>query len=220
MNVILILSILLGLGMVVSATWLVGLWNNILTWISLVISAMVASSFFEPLATRLSNSAPESTYLVDFVAAWGVFVATFVVLRVATEVLSRHRMQFDLWTEMIGRSIMSILIAVTLFAFVSFTLHTAPLPNFGFWGENFQPTPESQSLGIGADRVWMRFLKSASVGSMSEFRDSRLLPPYELPTSTNSREFDPADELIARYQQRRKILSEQNNIQIINANAK
>ncbi len=220
MNVILILSILLGLGMIMSATWLVGLWNNILTWISVVISAMVASSFFEPLATRLSNTAPESTYLVDFVAAWALFVGTFLILRIATEVLSRHRMQFDLWTEMIGRSVMSILIAVTLFAFASFTLHMAPLPNFGFWGDNFQPTPDAQSLGVGADRVWMGFLKSASVGSMSEFRDSRLLPPYELATSTSYREFDPADELIARYQQRRRILAEQNNIQVISTNAK
>ena len=217
-SVFFIFLIVMGVGMVAAATWLVGLWNNVVTWVNLMIAAMVASSFFEPLATNLNNSAPESSYLVDFVAIWGLFIGTFIVLRVATEVLSRYRVKFDVWTETIGRSVMAILIALTLFAFASFTLHTAPLPIAGPWGEPFQPTPEAQSFGIGADRAWMNFVKSSSLGSFAEFRDSRLLPPYELPTNTQSREFDPANEFIARYRERRRILSEQDNLQIPNPN--
>ncbi len=217
-NVLLIFLIVMGLGMVAAATWLVGLWNNVITWVNLMIAAMVASSFFEPLATILNNNAPESSYLVDFAAMWGLFIGSFVMLRVATEVLSRYRLTFDIWTEMVGRSILAILIATTLFAFTCFTLHTAPLPIAGSWGERFQPTPDAQSFGIGADRAWMSFIQSASRGSLAEFRDSRLLPPYELPTHSQSREFDPANEFIIRYHDRRRLLSEQENLQIANPN--
>lgn len=211
---LLLFAILLAIGMVAAATWLVGLWNNVITWVNIVIAALVASSFFEPLAAQLNNSAPESGYLVDFVAVWGLFIGTFVLLRVATEFLSRYRLKFDAWTEVIGRSVMSLLIALTLFAFASFTLHTAPLPIYGFWGDRFQPTPEAPALGIGADRAWMNFVRAASVGSLAEARDSQLLPPYELDSATSSREFDPAGEYIARYHQRRRVLSEQDNLQI------
>jgi hypothetical protein len=220
MTVLLFLSILLVLGMIAAATWLVGLWNNVITWISLVLSGLVASSFFEPLADRLHESASESAYLVDFLAVWAIFVATFAVLRIATGFLSRYRLQFDPWTEVVGRSVLSAMIALTFFAFASFTLHTAPLPIRGTWGDHFQPTANARSFGVGADRVWSNFVQAASRGSLSEFRESRFLYPYDLPSSTSVREFDPAHEFIARYRQRRRMLSEQDHIQVANPDAK
>jgi len=209
------LTIVLVLAMIAAATWLVGLWNNIITWITLVISAMVASSFFEPLATRLNEKLAESSYLVDFVAVWGLFIATYAVLRILTEVLSKYRLQFDVWTETIGRTVMSILIALTFFAFASFTLHMAPMPVDGPWGQHFQATPDAQSFGIGADRSWMNFVRSESMGAFSERIDSPILFPYELPTTTGVREFDPAGELMSRYHQRRRNLAAMDNIQIM-----
>jgi hypothetical protein len=180
----------------------------------LVIAGLVASSFFEPVATRWTASSPESTYLIDFMALWAVFVITFVVLRAGTEILSPYRLKFDPWTEMIGRSIMSVTIAVTFFAFASFTLHTAPLPVDGMWGDHFQPTPQANSFGIGADRAWMRFVRSASTGSLSEFRESSMLPPYQLNSTTSVREFDPSDEYVTRYRHRRLLLSRENAVQV------
>jgi hypothetical protein len=210
---LLILAILLSLGMVIAATWLVGLWNNVISWVNLVLSALVATSFFEPLAAQLHQNAPESSYLVDFVAIWGLFISTYVVLRVMTELLSRYRLYFDYWTETIGRTVMSVAIALTLFAFASFTLHMAPMPIRGFWEQRFQPSPEARSFGIGADRAWMSFVHAASLGSLAESRESRLLTPYELSSNSSVREFDPQHEMISKYHQRRRLLSEQENIQ-------
>lgn len=210
-------GLLLVVAMIAAATWLVGFWNNVITWVNLVISALVASSFFEPLAARLSVNAPESTYLVDFVSIWVLFLGTYAVMRIATEVLSHYRLQFDQWTETIGRSVMALLIAVTFFAFASFTLHTAPLPVEGLWAQRFQPTPDANSFGIGADRAWMSFVKSTSRGSLSEIKNYRLLPPYDLFSDSGVREFDPAGEFMARYQQRRSQLSTLDNIQITRA---
>lgn len=210
---LLLVAIALAMGMIAAATWLVGLWNCVLTWVNLMFSALVASSFFEPVADRLNSNSPESSYLVDLVAVWGLFIGTFTVLRIATEFLSTYRVQFDQWTETIGRSILAILIAVTFFAFASFTMHMAPLPITGYWGEHFQSEPESAAFGVGADRAWMKFVHYESIGALAEFRDSRMLNPYNLPTSTRVREFDPEHELMARYRQRRRILSEQNSLQ-------
>jgi hypothetical protein len=214
MSALFFIAIFLGLSMVVAATWLVGLWNNVITWFNLVLSGLVATSFFEPLAMQVNNGAPESSYLVDFVAVWALFIGTFIILRIATEVLSQHRLLFDPWTENIGRSVMAVAIAGTLFSFASFTLHLAPLPAEGIWSDVFQPEPGSRSFGIGADRAWMGFVKSASRGSLAESQRSPLLAPYELATETTVREFDPAGELIARYRHRRLILSQQPNLQI------
>lgn len=213
-SLLLILGLVLILTMIAAATWLVGFWNNVITWVNLMISALVASSFFEPLAVRLNENAPESTYLVDFVAIWGLFVATYGVLRIFTELFSRYKLQFDQWTETIGRTVMSVLIAFTFLAFASFTLHTAPLPVDGFWGNQFQPTPDARTLGIGMDRTWMGFVKTLSVGSMSEFKESRLLPPYDLFSESGVREFDPQGVYTSRYRQRREQLSTLDDIQI------
>jgi hypothetical protein len=213
-GLLLVAVIALCLGMVMAATWLVGLWNNVISWVILVLAALVASSFFEPLATRIDQSSPQITYLADFISVWGLFICTFIVLRVATEVLSRYRLQFDPWTELIGRSVMSLAIALTLFAFASFTLRMAPLPVSGFWGARFQASPDARSFGIGADRAWMGFVRTSSLGSLSEFRENRMLFPYDLASDSTVREFDPQRDLMARYYQRRRILSEQADIQI------
>jgi hypothetical protein len=60
----------------------------------------------------------------------------------------------------------------------------------------------------------MGFVKALSVGSMAEFKETRLLPPYELFSESGVREFDPGGEYMARYRQRREQLSTMDNIQI------
>ena len=75
---------------VVGMTWWVGSWNIILTMTNFFIAALVASSFFEPLADTIEAFNPSITYIADFIAIWVLFVVTGILLRVATDLSLIH----------------------------------------------------------------------------------------------------------------------------------
>lgn len=213
---------------VVAATWFMGLWNNLLTLINLILAATIATGYFEAVANALDNSVdPESgqqyagqfkqyTYLLDFLALWGIFFICFGFLRLCTELLSKYKMKFNIWVELAGRSVLSIWIAWMLICFTTFTLHTAPLPEKAFGGE-FQPTPEARNfLGIGPDRLWMAFMQSRSRGALSnwEVRASDLHPDDQ---DKNYQPFDSKGDFIFRYHHRRTVFAGEEQITVSRA---
>ncbi len=58
-----------------------GFWSNTLTLINVVTAALIATSYWEPLATWLDEQIPSFTYLLDFISIWAIFVLAFVILR-------------------------------------------------------------------------------------------------------------------------------------------
>lgn len=214
-----VLMIILVFLVIVAGTWFMGLWSNILTLINVILAATIASGFFEAVATAFDNSIdPETgdrfigrlaphTYLLDFLSLWGLFFVSFGLLRMSTDIASKYKMKFNIWVEMVGRSVFSILIAWVFICFAVFTLHTAPLPVNAFGGK-FQPTPQARNfLGIGPDRLWMAYLSSRSRGALSRsaFRPSALHPDD---VDKNIQPFDSKGEFIYRYHDRRETFSE------------
>ena len=104
---VLILIFLVVVGM----NWWVGTWNTMINLINFFISALVASSFFEPLATLIESFAGTYALLVDFVAIWILFVVTFGILRGTTDFLTNYQLQMNLWVDYSIRAVLSIWLA-------------------------------------------------------------------------------------------------------------
>jgi hypothetical protein len=161
---------------VAASLWFQGLWTNVLTLINMFFAMMLAFNYFEPLADMLDEAERSYTYLWDFLALWGLFALSFGLLRLFTDVLSRHRVVFDFWVEMVGRSVLALWIAWLFVGFTCATLHTAPL---GRHPLGFQQSPTSGNfLGMSPGKHWLAFMQSRSRGALSrgESNPGRLSP--------------------------------------------
>jgi hypothetical protein len=199
LNLVLILIFLI----VAAAAWFQGLWSSIITLINLLLAMMLAFNYFEPLANLIEQQNRSYTYLVDFLALWGIFVVSFGLLRLFTDLLSRKRMVFDFWTETVGRSILALWVAWLFVSFTCATMHTAPL---GPHPLGFQQTTTSGNfLGMAPGRGWLAFMQSRSRGALSrgESDPSRRSPLPE-DQNVNARIFDPESRFILKYYQRRE----------------
>ena len=188
------------------------MWSNFITLINFFIASLVASSFYITLAHDLAKNMPDYSALADFISLWIIFVVVFVVCRTITDVLSPTRVKFDIATEMVGRSVLSIWIACVFVAFTLFSFHMAPLHP-----DAFQKDSNSATLGIGPDRMWMAFIQSRSRGALSENRAKNFIV-QEQPKSTHPddagldvRVFDPNAMFIDKYRQKRSALSRRND---------
>lgn len=199
LNLVLLLIFLI----VAAVMWLQGLWNSVLVLVNLFLAVMVAFNYFEPLADMIDSHDSSYTYLVDFLLLWGLFSLAFGVLRMMTDVLSRHRVVFDFWTETVGRSILAVWIAWLFVGFVCVSLHTAPLSARPL---GFQETPTSGNfLGMAPGRQWLGFIQSRSMGAFSRPEsDPERLSGRPEDQDRGVRVFDPDSRFILKYYQRRK----------------
>lgn len=199
---------------IVGMTWWLGSWNIIINLINFFIAALVASSFYENLAARLVAFNSTYEYLVDFIALWVLFAVTFILLRLATDLLSRYQLKMNIWAEYATRSILSVWLAVAFICFASFTLHTAPIPP-----DRFDRNPNQGMFGFGPDRMWMAFVQSRSRRALSESRQASFLPDYQLPEHPDdarlgARVFDPFSSFSERWTARRLELSQNSTLRV------
>jgi len=172
-----------------------GMWSNAIVLFNVVTAALVATNFWEPIVAACMKSAPSYVYLWDFLALWGLFAATYVVLRLATDNVSRVRVRFPKLADMIGSYVFALIIGWALVCFLAMTLHTAPLSrNFLFGG--FQPE-QSQFFGLAPDRQWLGFMQKQSMGSFSRGA------PADQP---EAHVFDPRGEFMIKYATRRGVM--------------
>lgn len=194
--------------LIILSTWWFGLWSNFVTLINFFIASLIACSFYEPFAKTLAGLLSDYSALCDFIALWTLFVGVFIVCRGLTDALSPRRLKFDIVTEMIGRSVLSIWIACVFVSFTLFSFHMAPLHP-----DAFQKDVESYTLGFGPDRMWLAFIQSRSRGALSESNASNFLVRKN-PRSTHPddaeldvRVFDPYAKFIDDHHGKRSRLS-------------
>lgn len=194
--------------LVIASTWWFGMWSNFVTLINFFIASLVASSFYENVAKELAVAMADYSALADFLAIWILFVGVFLVCRTITDTLSRRQFKFDIATEMIGRTVLSIWIACVFVAFTLFTFHMAP-----FHPDAFQKDVETSTLGIGPDRMWMAFIQSRSRGALSASKSKNFMltqyPDSNHPDDAglDARVFDPNAKFIDKWHFRREKLS-------------
>lgn len=211
----LILIGLLLFVLVIASTWWFGLWSNVITLFNMLISSMLASSFYQPVAGNLIDLNSSYRSLYDFIAVWLVFCISFIILRGMTDLLSKYRLKFDPVTELIGRSVFSIWIALVFICFSFFTLQMAPLTP-GFYGRK-APAKEPSEVGTIPDKLWLAFIQSRSRGALAAGKTSKLFPVYKYPdhpddAGKNMRVFDPNGEFLFEMDKRRWALSKKKRL--------
>ena len=129
-----------------------GLWSNLLLLFNVVMSALLATNYAEPLTMWMVSQAPSYTNVCDFLAFWAVFAGAMIVLRGLTDSLSTVKVRFKKPVDMGGGLALAAWVAWAVVCFATMTLHTAPLDR-NFLGGSFQPSPEEYMFfGLGPDR--------------------------------------------------------------------
>lgn len=171
-----------------------GLWSNAITFINVAIAGLVATNFFEPVAEYFDAKMPSGTFFWDLIALWLVFAATFGVLRLATDNVSKVAVRFKKPLEMLGGYFFAILTAWVFLCFLAMTLHTAPLSREFFFGGFRAESPIF--FGMKPDRLWLAWVQKLSRG------------PYDRMQTAEERKaeayvFDPKAEFMPKYATRR-----------------
>ncbi len=191
MTIVLTIAMLGIMFAVFAAVGTQGLWSNVLVLVNTVLSALVATNAYEPIAVRIHSSYPSFGYIADLIVVWGMFSLTFILLQLATGIASKTRVRFGSKFDQIGGFVVSILTGWVLVCFTMMTLHTAPIEREAF-GNALLPGASSGFLGsVAPDRVWLATTQRLSRGKALGGQDS------DEPT------FDPAGDFILRNAMRR-----------------
>jgi uncharacterized membrane protein required for colicin V production len=192
MTFILPLLLLVVFAACVGVLYPEGLWSNAVRLINVVTAALVATNFFEPVARWLDGMADSFTYFWDFIALWGLFCVAMVVMRVATDLISRVKVRFLKIVDRVGGAVFAVLVGWAMVCFVTMTLHTAPLAK-GFLFGGFDPS-RKMFFGLAPDRQWLSFVQHVSKGPFSW---------------SEPKVFDPSNEFMVTYNNRRAALDKQ-----------
>jgi hypothetical protein len=183
-----------------------GMWGNALTLVNVILAALVAANFWEPVARFAEGQAPSFTYFWDFLALWGLFALTLGIMRALTDLISKTKVRFIKIVDQIGGAFFAAWVGWVVVCFVAFTLHTAPLSrNFLFGG--FDPQAR-MFLGLAPDRLWLGFTQWSSRGPYCRTltageRQSNAYGVDANPDEQNFAVFDRRSEFIPKYATRR-----------------
>lgn len=172
---------------VTAALWKEGIWSSLVMLLNVVLAATVATAWHEKIVAVLEPRLPSFTYLLDFVALWGLFCLLLLGLREATDRISRTRVKLRRPVELFGGPLVAALVGWVMTCFTAATLHTAPVPR-----DVVQPTPEARMFfGLAPDRKWLAWVRGAT-----------LTGPFAVPGAA----FDKDADFIIRHADRRKRL--------------
>jgi len=209
----LFLVLFLAFAGVAAAIWLQGFWSAAVTFVNLLLAAMIATNFFEPVCDLTEGFGAASwTYLLDFVFLWFIFFATFGILRAITDGISQTQVKFDLPIEMVGRSVFALLSGWLFTCFLAFTLQMAPLSSEKPLGAWDSPTANT-FLFTSPDRLWMRFMFDRSRGALARGHFSSQSHPAD--QALNVETFDPKAEFALKYHERRKKFAEATDMRVV-----
>lgn len=188
MSVILPLLMLVIFAACVGVLYPEGLWSNAIRLVNVVTAGLVAMNYFEPLARWIETWGDwfaSATYFWDFISLWALFGVSMIVMRVATDSISRVKVRFLKVVDRTGSALFAALVGWVMVCFVMATLHTAPLAaRFLFGGFD----PSRRMLVVGPDRQWLGFVQHASKGPFAR---------------SEKRVFDQNNQFMVTYNNRR-----------------
>ena len=164
---------ILLLAIIAVVTWCVasdGVWGAAITFVSILLSGLLAMNLFEPVANFMATNVLSSyawQMRWDIIALLGIFSGGVFGLRALGEKLlptyaEVHPLLYD-----IGRWTLGLASGYVVMAILLTSLHTAPMPRefLGF-------TPERNNLFLVAapDRQWLAFTQYVSEKSLRRTR--------------------------------------------------
>lgn len=161
-----------------------GLWTSAIALLNVLCAATLATAWYEFLVRRVEPLMPSYDFVLDFLCIWALFCAILAVLREATDRVSRTRVRFGHWPDLVGGWLVALLAGWVFTCFTAASLHVAPVPR-----DFVQPTPNKRMLfGLAPDRRWLQWVRGGSLGG-----------PFARPKHA----FDPDADFILRYADRR-----------------
>jgi hypothetical protein len=137
-----------------------GLWGNLIMIFNVLLAALIATNYFEPLAGWLDGQMGSYTFLLDFIAMWLIFALAVVVLRAITDALSRVKVRFKKPVELAGGLVCGGIIGWLMVCFTLFSLHTSPT-GLSIVRIGFLPGTK-MFFGTAPDLQWMKFAREQS----------------------------------------------------------
>ncbi len=181
---------------VVAMLWNEGAWSNAVTMFNVFFAGVIATNYFEPLASWLDGMMPSFTYMVDYLAFWMLFAIAFNIFRLTTDTISKQKVRFRKPVEHTGRILFALLTAWMMICIFTASLHMAPLGQSPIRGSFGKGPLASCFFGLSPDKYWLAFFHSRSAekrGAMS-----------------SGSQFDPKGEFVLKYGSRRYNFQEHN----------
>ena len=188
------LPLLTLLLVVAGILWWRGLWTSAVSFLAVLAAGTAAGAWFETLAGWLDLQMPDYHHFLDFIAFWLIFSGLAgLLLAVTLGLNSRSRVRFPRLVERIGAGLLAIMSGWMIVEVVAFSIHLAPLR------VDAVPMPPDASMmwGLSPDRCWLSWTRGSTANGPFAVRDRR---------------FDPDEDFIERYADRRKILATEQTI--------
>lgn len=176
-----------------------GLWSGLVMLLNILAAATFATAWYEKLAAFADGQMPSFTYLVDFLCLWGLFAVVLLLMRLATDRVSRTKVKFLRQVELVGAPLVAVVAGWVMVCFAAASLHTAPVPR-----SVVQAEPESRSMffGLAPDRKWLAWVRySTKDGPFAHAPGSAVV-------------FDNEADFILRYGDRRLKLEQAEGLRV------
>jgi len=167
-----------------------GAWGAGIMLINVLVAALLATNFWEPIAAMLLSTSAGGEFFWDFFVLMGLFCVIVMVLRTATDKISRKRVQLPKMVDLGAGYFFAAWTGWVLVCFLSMAAQTAPLPR-NFMG--FEPE-QNNFLGVVApDRMWLGVVQRLSQQSLMP------LTAAEPENANGAHVFDPQGEFLFKY---------------------
>ena len=125
------------------------------TFLCVLLSALIATNFFEQFTAILEGLAPQYRHFMDVIALVGLFIGCVFALRLGSEYLVQVYISLPSTVDIAGKWLFGAATGYLTMAFLLMALHTAPLSR-EFLG--FKPE-RANFFGMAPDRQWLGFMQ-------------------------------------------------------------
>ena len=158
------IACLVVVGIIVYCVSTEGMWGAVQTFLCVLLAALVAMNFFEPLAGFLDGIVPAYRNYMDVIALVGLFIGLTFALRMGSEHLTPVYIGLPSTLDQVGKWLFGALTGYLTMAFLLTALHTAPLSR-EFMG--FKPE-RNNFFGMAPDRQWLGFVQYVTEKSFAK----------------------------------------------------
>lgn len=188
---------------IAAANWWLGMWSNLVTFVNVLLSGLIATSFYHIAANHFIMLDSSWIHVIDFTMIWFLFAGSFVGLRSLTELFSRYRMRFHPLLEVVGRSVGCVANGVLFVCFACFTLLFAPM--------SLDDAAAFQDKGLYPESAWAALVDLLSQSSLEAHGQSAWFGN----TATPNRPMGSVDLYQTMGDALRKSVSESTNLRIV-----
>jgi uncharacterized membrane protein required for colicin V production len=192
----------------VAFTYNEGMWGAGVLFCNVLLAAVLATNLYEPVANLIDSMMPGLTYFADFVAAWLTFAVCLVLMRLSTDLISRHKVKCKKPVDLAGGIVFAVLLGWVMVQYTAFTMHMAPLSR-NYMG--FREKPDSSTFYLAPDWSWLEFMHNQSKSGQGMGGALARTPPANNP---NEYVFDPQGDFILKYGQRRMNYSKESGLSV------